>query len=188
MRSPLCRFSEGPDSPIQPNHRCEGSDADRPGCLEVDDQVKVNRLLHGKVSRFGTLDDLVDEARRLPKHVDYIRSVHHESPGFDELGKREHAGQTLLIGIAHDIACPNDGHGIRRRGIASRARSSAAQNTVAREFSALDAPVFDHTGRIKAGLTEIGQSPGFDESVSGPTAAIVRTAAERLSAQLGYVG
>jgi DNA-binding IclR family transcriptional regulator len=76
---------------------------------------------------------------------------------------------------------------VRSRGIATRANIVVPQqNTVLHGFSALAAPIFDHTGTIKAVLTVIGLTSLFDASLTGHNAKALQSAAGDLSAALGY--
>jgi DNA-binding IclR family transcriptional regulator len=76
---------------------------------------------------------------------------------------------------------------VRSRGIANRADIVVPQqNTVLHGFSALAAPIFDHTGTIKAVLTVIGLTSLFDVSLAGRNAKALRSAAHDLSSALGY--
>jgi DNA-binding IclR family transcriptional regulator len=76
---------------------------------------------------------------------------------------------------------------VRSRGIANRADIVVPQqNTVLHGFSALAAPIFDHTGTIKAVLTIIGLTSLFDVSLTGRNATALQSAAHDLSAALGY--
>jgi DNA-binding IclR family transcriptional regulator len=75
---------------------------------------------------------------------------------------------------------------IRRIGLSVRPQVGASASAVLSQFSAVAAPVFDHTGAIKAALTVIGQAPMFDASADGPNATALKAAAARLSARLGY--
>jgi DNA-binding IclR family transcriptional regulator len=76
---------------------------------------------------------------------------------------------------------------VRSRGIANRADIVVPQqNTVLHGFSALAAPIFDHTGAIKAVLTVIGLTSLFDASLTGRNAIALQSAVRDLSAALGY--
>lgn len=76
---------------------------------------------------------------------------------------------------------------VRSRGIANRANIVVPQqNTVLQGFSALAAPIFDHTGSIKAVLTVIGLTSLFDASLTGHNAKALQSASGNLSAALGY--
>jgi DNA-binding IclR family transcriptional regulator len=76
---------------------------------------------------------------------------------------------------------------VRSRGIANRADIVVPQqNTVLHGFSAIAAPIFDHTGTIKAVLTVIGLTSLFDASLTGRNATALQSAARDLSAALGY--
>lgn len=69
---------------------------------------------------------------------------------------------------------------VRRRGIAR------AQGDFMQGMSAFAAPVFDDRGRLVLSLTVLGYKGAFDHRWSGPMAAKLKEAAERLSRTLGY--
>jgi DNA-binding IclR family transcriptional regulator len=76
---------------------------------------------------------------------------------------------------------------IRTVGVASRAQIVTPQrDSVLPQFSSLAAPVFDHTGQIRAVLTLIGEHEVFDHSPAGAEARRLKAAAAVLSARLGY--
>jgi DNA-binding IclR family transcriptional regulator len=76
---------------------------------------------------------------------------------------------------------------IRMSGIGSRHEIVVPQqNIVLRQFSALAAPVFDHSQSIRAVLTVIGLSELFDCSPKGMNRGLLKEAARKLSARLGY--
>jgi DNA-binding IclR family transcriptional regulator len=68
---------------------------------------------------------------------------------------------------------------IRRDGLAT------SRPTILPEASALAAPVFDHSGQMRAALTIIGPYGGLDTAGDGVNGAALREAARRLSRRLG---
>ena len=64
-------------------------EAERLRGLEVDDRFVLGRRLHRKVGGLGAAQDAVDIGRRLPKHVDAVGPVGHETAGRDELTDRD---------------------------------------------------------------------------------------------------
>jgi DNA-binding IclR family transcriptional regulator len=54
-------------------------------------------------------------------------------------------------------------------------------------ITAIAAPVLDHRGSIVAAVAVIGRMEDMDEAVAGLPANVLRSAAERISRQLGYV-
>ena len=54
-------------------------------------------------------------------------------------------------------------------------------------ITAIAAPVLDHRGSIVAAVAVIGRMEDLDEAVAGLPANVLRSAAERISRQLGYV-
>lgn len=63
---------------------------------------------------------------------------------------------------------------------------SRVRDTMMVGLSAVSAPVFDHDGRLLYVLTALGQSEGFDTSLKGVTAGVVRDKARKLSASFGF--
>jgi hypothetical protein len=53
--------------------------------LEVNDEFKLCRLLHGQISRFGTFQDLVHVNSRAPIEVSEVRPIGHETAYIDIL-------------------------------------------------------------------------------------------------------
>jgi hypothetical protein len=49
------------------------------GCLEVDHQLELRRLLYGQVSRFGSFQDLPYEHARAPVQISQIGSITYEA-------------------------------------------------------------------------------------------------------------
>lgn len=76
----------------------------------------------------------------------------------------------------------------RVKGIVERIRRSglATHDGDRDGFNAIAAPLFDHTGVIRAALTVTGPKQDFEGSERGPVAGILRTAAEKVSFELGY--
>src|SRR5437899_5108929 len=62
-----------------PQQRVRDRQAERLGSLEVDDELKLRRLLDGEVARFGALQDLIHEMRSTATHILEIFSVGHEA-------------------------------------------------------------------------------------------------------------
>jgi DNA-binding IclR family transcriptional regulator len=54
-----------------------------------------------------------------------------------------------------------------------------------RGFSAIAAPIFDHTGSLAGSITLLGIGSQIDRSPGGPVATQVRQAAHKLSQELG---
>lgn len=75
---------------------------------------------------------------------------------------------------------------IRANGIASR--DIAMTPTIHPLFLSLAAPVFDHSGAIKAVLTMVGPPRTFDASPGGANSVALKHAVSRLSARLGFIG
>ena len=76
---------------------------------------------------------------------------------------------------------------IRKSGVGSRDEIVVPQqNIVLRQFSALAAPVFDHSRSIKAVLTVIGLTELFDCSPNSTNAGLLKEAARELSSRLGH--
>jgi DNA-binding IclR family transcriptional regulator len=69
---------------------------------------------------------------------------------------------------------------VRRHGL-GRSRGSLLS-----DFTALSAPVFDHSGTLLAGITVMGPSSEMDDAYDGPVAEAVRAATERVSEAAGW--
>ena len=54
-------------------------------CLQVDHELKLRRLLHRQISRFGAFQDLVHLNRGAPIEVSGVRPVGHETTLIDKL-------------------------------------------------------------------------------------------------------
>src|SRR5438128_6749367 len=55
------------------------------GRLEVNDELKLRRLLNRQISRFGTFQDLVHVNSRAPIEISGVRPVRHETTLIDKL-------------------------------------------------------------------------------------------------------
>src|SRR5262249_38300336 len=53
-------------------------EAERSGCLEVDDEVVFGRLLNGEIPRLRPLENFVNVSTRAPKQVDDTGTVRHQ--------------------------------------------------------------------------------------------------------------
>jgi DNA-binding IclR family transcriptional regulator len=67
-----------------------------------------------------------------------------------------------------------------------RHRLGRSEGAVVAGVSALSAPVFDHRGAMVLALTAIGPSAAFDARWTGQVAAVLRDAAQSVSARLGH--
>ena len=47
-------------------------------CLQVDHKLKLRRLLHRQISRFGTFQDLAHVNSRAPEHIRDVHATGHE--------------------------------------------------------------------------------------------------------------
>src|SRR6516165_6388145 len=68
--------------------RLRNGQSERFDCLEVDDQLELDRGLDGKLIRRRTLEDSIDIGRRTLKTIEQIISVGEESAEFNEETKR----------------------------------------------------------------------------------------------------
>src|ERR1700692_3754143 len=64
--------------------------------LEVDDQLELRWLLHGKLGRLGTLENLVDVEGGAPNQIVAVSAVTHEATRLHVLPDAEHCGQPML--------------------------------------------------------------------------------------------
>ena len=70
--------------------------------LEIDDQSKGGRLLHGKIARLRAFEDLVHIWTNVAPPVRSERIIGQESPSFDHLSAWVHGGQPTLCGEIDD--------------------------------------------------------------------------------------
>ena len=61
--------------------------------FRVEDRFVLDGRLHRKFGGFVAAQDAVDVARRLPKHVEEVGSVGHETTGGDHVTERVAAGK-----------------------------------------------------------------------------------------------
>src|SRR5687767_3921633 len=76
------RFMKRPsfDDVIRPlQQRGRDRQPERRGCLEVDDELELGRLLDGKISGLRALEQPVYEARGLPVEVEIVDPVGHDA-------------------------------------------------------------------------------------------------------------
>ncbi|HKT95483.1 MAG TPA: helix-turn-helix domain-containing protein [Paraburkholderia sp.] len=64
---------------------------------------------------------------------------------------------------------------------------ASVKDTNLKGISAVSVPLFDHTGRLRAVLTALGATGGFDASPEGPVAEALRREAAAASVLLGYL-
>src|SRR5262245_41764884 len=76
--------------------------------------MKLRRLLYRKLSRLGTLQDLVHIVRRPPKQVVKIRHIGDQSAGLDVLAEGIDGGQFVLDRKLRDAAALAHQKGVRR--------------------------------------------------------------------------
>ena len=77
-------------SPRRPRRAAPGGtvEAERFRCFEVEGRFVLGGRLHRKVGGLGAAQDAVDIGGRLPKHVDLVGPVGHETAGRHEETKR----------------------------------------------------------------------------------------------------
>src|SRR5215813_6621062 len=78
--------------------RLRDRQAQRLGRLQVDDQLELGRLLDWYISRFGTLQNLVDEDSGTSPVVKKIRGIGHEASSLDKEAIFIHGGEPVLDG------------------------------------------------------------------------------------------
>src|SRR5262249_20113277 len=71
-------------------------EADLFSCFQIDDELKLRRLLYRQISRLGTFQNLVYITRRTTDSVDTIRVVAHEATRVHKLRNVIHRQQTIL--------------------------------------------------------------------------------------------
>ena len=105
-----------------------------------------------------------------PKQVERMLELENRNgiaAGFGVPGKRLQQLESLLVDV-------------RKRGMAR------VQGEPIPGINAICAPVFEHTGNIRLGITAIGPTGSFDASWSGDIAKKIRACAEHVSNRLGY--
>src|SRR5262245_14184255 len=60
------------------------------GGLEIDDQLKLGRLLNGEVGGLGTFEDPVHIGRGAPGLLGEVRAIRHETTSIHEFPTKEH--------------------------------------------------------------------------------------------------
>src|SRR5215470_14751910 len=70
-------------------------EAERFRDLEIDDKREFRRLLHRQIARPSAFEDAIDVGRGLPKLLDEIESVRHQSAIPGEVGNRVDGGQPI---------------------------------------------------------------------------------------------
>src|SRR3954469_427158 len=68
----------------------------RLGGLEIDDELKLRRLLDRHFGGICALDDAVNKRRRTVQRLRDIRAIDHEAAGFGELAPAIHRRQAML--------------------------------------------------------------------------------------------
>src|SRR5262245_38867813 len=79
-----------------PQHRGRDGEAESFGGLRVDHQLKLRRLLDGKVTRLGTFEDPIDIARRTVMKIDKVGTIGHQPACFHVMLVLVDARQTVL--------------------------------------------------------------------------------------------
>src|SRR5215813_7397163 len=112
-RTTTCAFAmQSLHEVIRPKeHRRGERDVEGVCRLEIDDQLELRRLLHGKVGRLRALQDAIGVCRRTPIQFAWEGAVRHEPTCFDESPKlprrreavaRHRCDHALyLVGYAH---------------------------------------------------------------------------------------
>jgi hypothetical protein len=59
-------------------------EADRLGCLEIDDKFELNWRLHWKLARIRALENAIDIRRRTPKIIGSVNAVGQQAANFSE--------------------------------------------------------------------------------------------------------
>src|SRR6516162_3912451 len=75
------------------------------GSLEVDDQLKLHRLLHGQIGGFGTFEDLIHEIGYAAEPVASTHRIGHQPSRLHKVSLPVHRRQPILCGEL-DQPCP----------------------------------------------------------------------------------
>src|SRR5262249_9449783 len=70
--------------------------ADLLGSFQIDDELEFLRLLHGKVRRFGTFQNLVNVSSSAPVQVGNTRAVKHQATDVDMVALRVYRWETAF--------------------------------------------------------------------------------------------
>ena len=119
------------DHSVRPvEHRRRNREADLLRGLQVDHQIELHRLLHGKVSRLGAFQNPIDIARGVSTFGDITGSVRHHATVVHIIFPRTHRRQApfdrevrdrFLIRIGYWIQGHGDGIATRPNRILERA-------------------------------------------------------------------
>ena len=101
--------------------------------------------------------------------------AHLPASATDPLVAREKLVEPDLAARRAEIVADVQAHGV-----------AISEGRLFRGFSAISAPVFDHTGAIAAAVTALGVGALIDRDPAGALATDVRAAAGGISAALGY--
>jgi len=82
--------------------------------LQVDDKLKIGRLLNREVGGFFTFQDFIDIDSRAAKLIEVARRVRNETPGVDIGPVRVCSGQPAGCGKVHDLRAMRKQEAIRQ--------------------------------------------------------------------------
>src|SRR6516164_5141101 len=86
-------------------------EAERPGCLEIDDQLELGRLFDRQICRLGALKYLVHQPGDLSPETVEMDAIGHQATFPDRLPKAKHCRQPVLIGESQDARSMDVTHG-----------------------------------------------------------------------------
>src|SRR5262245_37158216 len=71
-------------------------------CLQVNDELKLRRLLYGKIGWLGSLEDLVYVVGGFPEQIIEVRAIRHKPALIDELLLEINSRQSVFRGKLDD--------------------------------------------------------------------------------------
>ena len=78
--------------------RLRDREAERPGGLEIDDEIVLARLLHWQVARLLASEDAIDVSRGVAVLIENLRRVAHQAAGGDKQPVWVDGRQSMLRG------------------------------------------------------------------------------------------
>src|SRR5262249_34076311 len=93
-------------------HRWRDRHAERLGSLEVDHELELGGLLHRKVGRLRTFQNLIHRDGAAAEDLNEIIPVAHQAAGINKLSQRKEGRKALTGGELHDRCTGIEHHGI----------------------------------------------------------------------------
>src|SRR5215471_1528168 len=104
---------ESPNHPICPRqHARWNCQADLLGGFQIDDKLKLSRLLHWKIGWLGALQYFIHIHGYTTIRVNWVRSVRHKTANLDGLTASIHRRKAILNREVHDFCSVSIGDSI----------------------------------------------------------------------------